>query len=43
MFIDISAIFICFGNPKPHLQPLKEHFSKRGHARLRKNGFSQYL
>ena len=36
MLVHINIMFIWIGNPKPHLRPLKEHFSKIGHALLKK-------
>ena len=37
-FIHAHIMFICIGNPKSHLRPLKEHLSKFEHAFFPNNG-----
>ena len=37
--MNMNNTFRCFGNPKPHSRPLKEHFSKNGHTLLQQNQF----
>ena len=34
--MNVNIIFICVGNPKPQVRPLKEYFSKNEHVLLKK-------